>query len=170
MEFFFNKTLSTLFHFLTRKIGNFNFHSPYSYFVFYSNVGYLSHYLTKTYSDCYQFQRTPKISHYSSEIYCYFCMPISRLMNFFSSVTFCFLKKNVPLGTHKKRTKQDTFLFFLLICFCSFFFICMYYISLFVFALSCCDTRGSFLSFPFSYNFVYRISGIPYLKFWGQPM
>ena len=41
-------------------------------------------------------------------------MPISRLMNFFLSDIF-FLKKNVPRGTHtqKKRTKQDTFPFFI---------------------------------------------------------
>ena len=92
------------FYFLTRKIGNFNFHSPYSYFVFYSNVGYLSHHLTKTYSDCYQFQRTQnKNSHYSSEVHCYSCMPISRLMNFFLSDILFFKKKNVPLGAQKKN-------------------------------------------------------------------
>ena len=61
VEFFFQQNYQHIFfYFLTRKIGNFNFLSSYSYFVFYSNVGYLSHHLTKTYSDCYQFQRTQK--------------------------------------------------------------------------------------------------------------
>ena len=87
-------------------------------------------------------------------------MPISRLMNFFlSDILFLKKKKNVPLGA-QKRTKQDTFPFFLLICFCSFFFICMYYISLFVFALSCCDTRG-FFSF-FSLLLQFCVSNIRY--------
>ena len=97
VEFFFSKTINTFFfYFLTRKIGNFNFHSPYSYFVFYSNVGYLSHHLTKTYSDCYQFQRTQKkkltLLLWSTLLLLYV------LMNFFLSDILFFLKKK------KKKT------------------------------------------------------------------
>ena len=165
-NFFSTKTLSTLLHFLTRKIGNFNFHS---YFVFFSNVGYLSHYLSKPSATAIN-SRGPKKTHttplkYTANSVCH----LLGSWTFFS-VTFCFLKTNVPRGTHKKE-RNRTLCFFLLICFCSFFFIYVCIIFHFLyFALSCCDTRSSFLSFPFSYNFVYRISGTPYLKFWGQPM
>ena len=123
MEFFFSKTINTLFHFLTRKIGNFNFHSPYSYFVFFSNVGYLSHYLSKPAATARNF-RGPKKTHttplkYTANSVCH----LLGSWTFFS-VTFCFLKKKTYHEVHKKkRTEQDTLPFFLLICFCSFFFI-----------------------------------------------
>ena len=109
---FFNKTLSRLFHFPTRKIGNFNFHSPYSYFVVYSKVGYLSHYLTKPAATARNF-RGPQKTHstplkYTATSVCQFLG--SRT---FFSVTFCFLKKKTYHEVHtQKRTKQDTFPFF----------------------------------------------------------
>ena len=59
-------------------------------------------------------------------------MPPSRLMNFFLS-DILFLKKNVPRGTHKKRTEQDTLPFFINLLLFIFLYICMYYISFFVF-------------------------------------
>ena len=104
VEFFFSKTINTFFfYFLTRKIGNFNFHSPYSYFFFYSNVGYLSHHLTKTYSDCYQFQRTQKKK--LTTPLKYTATPVCQFLGSwtFFSVTFCFKKKN-----KKKRTTRCT--------------------------------------------------------------
>ena len=110
---FFSAKLSThFFYFLTRKIGNFNFHSPYSYFVFYSNVGYLSHHLTKTYSDCYQFQRTQKkkltLLLWSTLLLLYANFSAHEL---FSQWHFVFLKKNVPLGAQKKELNRTLSLF-----------------------------------------------------------
>ena len=86
---FFNKTLSTLFHFPTRKIGNFNFHSPYSYFVFFSNMGYHSHYLSKPPAAAIN-SRGPQKTHttplkYTANSVCHLLGSWA-----FFSVTFCF--------------------------------------------------------------------------------
>ena len=133
--FFFSKTINTLFHFPTRKIGNFNFHSPYSYFVFFSNVGYHSHYLSKPPAAAINSRGPKKKTHttplkYSATSVC----QLLGSLTFFSKWHFVFLKKKTYHEVHKKRTEQDTLPFFLFICFCSFFFlyICMYF-SLFVF-------------------------------------
>ena len=105
VEFFSTKLYQHFFYFLTRKIGNFNFHSPYSYFVFFSNVSYLSHHLTKTYRDCYQFQRTQKkkltLLLWSTLLLLYANFSAHEL--FFLSDILFFLKKNVPLGAQKKN-------------------------------------------------------------------
>ena len=111
---FFNKTLSTLFHFPTRKIGNFNFHSPYSYFVFLSNVGYHSHYLSKPPAAAIN-SRGPQKTHttplkYTANSVCH----LLGSWTFFS-VTFCLKKKKKKKRTTRytrKRTEQDTWPFF----------------------------------------------------------
>ena len=78
-------------------------------------------------------------------------------------MTFCLKEKKKYHEVHKKELNR-TLCLFLLICFCSFFiYVCIFHCL--YFALLCCEIRGSFLLFPFSYNFVYRISGTPYLKF-----
>ena len=134
-NFFFSKTINTLFHFPTSKIGNFlTFTHPTPILV--SSATWV---ITPTTSINHQqllgIPEDPpkKNSHYSSEVYCYFCMPPSRLMNFFLKVTFCFLKKTYH-EVHKKRTKQDTLPFFINLLLLVFFYICMYFFfSLFVF-------------------------------------
>ena len=130
MEFFFNKTLSinTLFHFRTCKIGNFlTFTHPTPIL-----VSSATWFITPTTSVNHQrllgISEDPN-SHYSSELYCYFCRPPSRLINFFPKVTF-FKKKRTTRYTKKELNR--TLCLFFLICFCSFFYICMYF-SLFVF-------------------------------------
>ena len=114
VEFFSTKLYQHFFYFRTRKIGNFNFHSPYSYFVFFSNVSYLSHHLTKTYSDCYQFQRTPPQKKTHTTPLKYTAISVCQFLGLwtFFSVTFCFFKKKRTTRYTKKRTKQDTFPFF----------------------------------------------------------
>ena len=166
-NFFFSAKLSTLFHFPTRKIGNFwTFTHPTP--ILFSSATWV---ISPTTSLNHQLQlyipEDKKKTHttplkYTANSVCH----LLGSWTFFS-VTFCLKKKNVPRGTQKEELNR-TLCLFLLICFCSFFYVCIFHCL--YFALSCCDTRGSFLSFPFSYNFVYRISGTPYLKFWGQPM
>ena len=60
---------------MQNKVTFFNFHSPYFYFGFCRHMVYLSHYLTKTPTTTRIPEDPPpkKNSHYSSEIYCYFC-------------------------------------------------------------------------------------------------
>ena len=121
--FFFNKTLSTLLHFLTRKIGNFNFHSPYSYFVFFNNVGYLSHYLSKPSATAIN-SRGPKKTQTTPLKYT--ATSVGQFLGSwtFFSVTFCFFKKRYhEVQKKKKKELNRTLCLFLLICFCSFFFI-----------------------------------------------
>ena len=94
-------------------------------------MGYHSHYLSKPPAAARNFRGPKKKSHYSSEVYCYFCMPTSRLINFFLKVTFYFLKKRTTRYTHKKRTKQDTLPFFLnLLLLVFFIYVCMYFFFL----------------------------------------
>ena len=149
-NFFFSKTINTLFHFLTRKIGNFNFHSPYSYFVFFSNVGYLSHYLTKPSTAAINSRGPPKKTHttplkYTANSVCH----LLGSWTFFS-VTLCFFKKKKKYHeVHtKKKELNRTLSLFLLICFCSFFFIYVCIFHCLYFALSCCDTVALFFLFP----------------------
>ena len=111
--------------------------------------------------------------------YCYYCIPPYQLVNFFLLVTFCFKKKSTMRYTKKKknifviasqigkdstiRTKQDTLFF--IICYYLFLYICICFHCLY-FTLLCCETHSSFLSVTI--NVMYRISGTPYQKFWGQ--
>ena len=90
--FFFSKTLSinTLFHFPTRKIGNFlTFTHPTPILVS-SATRFISPTTSLKHQRLLGIPEDPKNSHYSSELYCYFCRPPSRLIIFFPKVTFCF--------------------------------------------------------------------------------
>ena len=96
-----NLIYQDFFHFPTSKIGNFlTFTHPTPIL-----VSSATWFITPTTSVNHQrllgISEDPN-SHYSSELYCYFCMPPSRLINFFPKVTFC-LKKNVPRSTQKKN-------------------------------------------------------------------
>ena len=103
-------------------------------------MSYLSHHLTKTYSDCYQFQRTQKkkkkkkkkltLLLWSTLLLLYANFSAHEL---FSQWHFVFLKKNVPRGTLKKELNRTLSLFFINLLLFVFLYICMYYISLFVF-------------------------------------
>ena len=109
--FFSTKLYQHFFHFLTRKIGNFNFHSPYSYFIFYSNVGYLSLYITSRTATAIN-SRGPQKTHttplkYTATSVCQFLGSWT-----FFSVTFCFLKKPTTRYTQKKELNRTLSLFF----------------------------------------------------------
>ena len=106
---------------------------------------YHSHYLSKPLTTARNF-RGLKNSHHSSELYCYFCMPPSRLVNFFPIATFCLKKKQVPRGTQKKKKELNRILCFV-ICLCLFLYIYVFFI---VCILLFCVVRlvALFFSFP----------------------
>ena len=112
---FFQQNFINTFSLPNSKIGNFNFHSPYSYFVFFSNVGYLSHYLSKPPAAAIN-SRGPQKTHttplkYTATSVCH----LLGSLTFFSKWHFV-LKKKTYHEVHKKRTELDTLPFFLLIC------------------------------------------------------